>query len=74
MPVRVAVGLGGWCVGVVGLGFPGVAGLGGLRGGGRDRRGGRRHGICWVIQGTTLEVVVTVEEELLSLLEMSWRA
>ena len=43
MPVRVAVGLGGWGVGVVGLGFPGVAGCRGLRWGGREGGGGRCH-------------------------------
>ena len=73
MPVRVAVGLGGWCVGVVGLGFPAVARFGGLRGGGWEGGGGRCHCKCWAIRGTTLGVVVTVEEDLLSLLEMSCR-
>ena len=55
MPVRVAVGLGGWCVGVISSGFPGVAGFGGLRGVERDGRGGRCHCGCWYIWGTTLE-------------------
>ena len=51
MPVDVAVGWGIWCVGVVGLRFPGVAGFGGLE---REGGGGRCHFGCWNIRGTTL--------------------
>ena len=54
MPVRVAVELGGWCAGVVGLGFPGVAGIGGLRWVRREDGGGRCHCKRWAIWETIL--------------------